>query len=609
MRRAHRRSSAARGGAVVAAILLASCSGASIPATTHAPTATGRSTPPSITPESSTPTSGTTTSTFPAVDLAASPMIWFAPHPAVDLPGFVKGSNDYFDLFATGAEWSSSATQIHAFKIYENIGLARDPTDEEFLRVIDGLRDRGIPLAMELGALPPHPGFGPIGASGECGEGIEGFGGVVAVQTVERIADLGGSVALVGFDEPLAHGHFYQGENACSWSVERVAEEVAAFVAMLREVEPGIVVGDIEPAWVEPEIGAGEIAAWLDAYEAAAGEPLGFFHLDVDWARPGWPEVAREIEDVVRSRGVPFGIIYNGGDDTDSDSEWVQLSVERAHTFEQGWGGRPDHVVLQSWHLHPQRVLPEHDPGTFTGLINRYLGDRTAVEAEVGDTTVDGRVVTVSGDPVPLAPVSVTAQPLDGARQVLVIEGVVPEGAELGEVAIRINTEGAGPGPADLRIYQVGYSEADEPANRVPEPDFGHLAQFEIDGVDVVDSDNGDGTMLRLTADPDEAINLGSERFPVSPGARYRFFVEAAVPEGSAGAGYAGVVFLAGGELERHTVPLAPTVETVGVVTADDEGRFRVGVSDLAPGRHQIVLSYPGDLGSWPATTSLVWTR
>lgn len=533
-------------------------------------------------------------------------MIWFAPHPAVDIPGFVKGSVDYFDLFAAGTEWSSAAGRIQAFKIYDQIGLAREPTDDEFLRVLEGLSDRGIPLAMELGALPPHPGFGQIGADGECGEGIEGFAGVVAVQSVQRIADLGGSVALVAFDEPLAHGHFYEGENACSWSIERVAEEVAAFVAMLREVEPGVVVGDIEPAWTEPAIGADDIAAWLDAYEEAAGEPLGFFHLDVDWARPGWPEVAREIEDVVRSRGVPFGIIYNGGDATSSDAEWVQLSAERAYVYEQEWGGLPDHVVLQSWHFHPQRVLPEDDPTTFTGLIGRYLGQRTAVEAEVGDGAVDGRVVTVQGDPVPGAGLDVTAQPLDGARQTLAIEGVVPDGAELGEVGIRINTEGAGPAPADLLIYQVGYSEADESANRVPDPDFGYLAQFDIEGVDVVASDIGDGEMLSLSADPDQEINLGSERFEVSPGARYRFTVEAAVPEDSAGAGYAGVVFLAGEEIERHTVPLAPAAELVGSIITDEKGGFRVALSDLAPGRHRIVVTYPGDLGSWPSANTFV---
>jgi hypothetical protein len=272
-------------------------------------------------------------------------------------------------------------------------------------------------------------------------------------------------------------------------------------------------------------------------------------------------------------------------------------------------GRSPDHVVLQSWHFHPQRVLPEDDPTTFTGLIGRYMGRRTAIEAEVGDGAADGRVVTIQGDPVPRASVAVTAQPLDGALQTLIIEGVVPEGAELGEVGIRINTEGAGPGPADLRIYQVGYAEADEPGNRVPDPDFGYLAQFDIDGVEVVASDTGDGTMLRLTADPDGEIILGSDRFAVTPGARYRFIVEAAVPEGSAGAGYSGVVFLADGELERHTIPLAPVAEAVAVVTADEEGRFRVAVSDLAPGRHRIVASYPGDLSSWPSSTTFVLTQ
>jgi hypothetical protein len=269
----------------------------------------------------------------------------------------------------------------------------------------------------------------------------------------------------------------------------------------------------------------------------------------------------------------------------------------------------PDHVVLQSWHFHPQRVLPEDDPTTFTGLVGRYLGRRTVVEAEVADGAVDGRLVTIQGDPVPIASVAVTAQPLDGARQVLVLEGVVPDGAELGEVGIRINTEGAGPGPADLRIYQVGYSEADESANLVPDPDFGYLAQFDITGVDVVASDTGDGTMLRLTANPDDEINLGSERFAVSPGARYRFIVETAVPEESAGAGYAGVVFLAGAELERHTVPLAPITEPLGTVTTDEEGRFRVALSDLAPGGHRIVVSYGGDLNSWPSTMDLLLTR
>ena len=115
--------------------------------------------------------------------------------------------------------------------------------------------------------------------------------------------------------------------------------------------------------------------------------------------------------------------------------------------------------------------------------------------------------------------------------------------------------------------------------------------------------------MLRLTAESDTEINLGSDQFAVSPGARYRFVVEAAVPEGSADAGYAGVVFLADVELERHTVPLAPVAEAVGTVMADEQGRFNVALSDQASGRQRIIASYPGDLTSWPSSANLVLTQ
>ncbi|MGZ8565871.1 MAG: hypothetical protein ACXWXS_02340 [Actinomycetota bacterium] len=579
-----------RGGAIVAAaVLVTACTSAGETGSTGQAATTA-------TPDSTAPI---TLPIFPEVDLSARPMIWFSPHPAVNLPGFVKGSHDYFDLFSPGSDWPEG---IHVFKIHDQIGLARDPTDEELLQVITGLRERGIPLAMELGALPPHPGFGPIGAEGECGEGIEGFSGVVAVQTVQRIKDLGGRVSLVAFDEPFAHGHFYELGDGCQWSVKRVAREVAAFVSRLREVEPDIVVGDIEPTW--PEIGADAVAAWLDAYESAAGEPMDFFHLDVDWGNRDWPEVAREIEDVVRSHGVSFGIIYNGGDDAASDAEWVQLSADRAFTYEMEGGGRPDHVILQSWQFRPQRVLPSGDPTTFTGLIERYLAPRSAIEATSDSGVLDGRLTTAVGDPVSGAEVTVDLRPLDGVRQALIVDGVVPDEARLAEIGIRINTEGAGPGPADLRIYEVQYAEGDEKGNRVPDPDFGYLAQFAIPGVAVVPSDSGDGTMLRLTAQPDDDINLGSERFPVTPGAPYRLTVDAAVPLASAGSGYAAVVFLVDAEVDRHIIPLAPIDEDGGTVTTGEDGRFSIPLPETT-GAYRIRVSYAGDLGSWPAWTTL----
>ncbi|HEY4606563.1 MAG TPA: hypothetical protein VIH55_02855, partial [Acidimicrobiia bacterium] len=495
-------------------------------------TGVGNSDGPGVTTSALPPTTTTaaqpaTTTTMARVDLSAEPLIWFTPHPAVNLPDFVKGSADYFDLFDADADWSSAAQGIQVFKIYDQIGLAREAIDDEFLQVIEGLRSRGIALAMELGALPPHPGFGPIGTNLECGEGVEGFGGVVAVETVRRIKELGGRVDLVAFDEPLAHGRFYDGDNACNWSVERVAEEVAGFVRMLREVEPNVIVGDIEPLWLGPEITADDLAVWLDAYEAAAGEPLGFIQVDVDWTGDDWPQRALAVEEVAKSHGVPFGIIYNGGDGAADDADWNQLTAERFYTYEQARGGEPDQVVLQSWHFYPTRVLPESDPSTFTGLINRYIGNRTVIESGAAGSTdgilVEGSLATTAGDAVASAKVTVEAMPLDGMGQEISLTGRVPEGADTAEIGIRINTEGAGPGPADLRIYDVGYFEGGESTNRVTDPGFQVLANFDLPGISVVPSDSGEGTMLHLTATSEEELNIGSSPFPVTPGTEYRF--------------------------------------------------------------------------------------
>jgi hypothetical protein len=71
----------------------------------------------------------------------------------------------------------------------------------------------------------------------------------------------------------------------------------------------------------------------------------------------------RSIEDGLRARGIEFGPIYNGGEAA-SDAEWVDLTLQRAYTYEEVAGGRPDQVILQSWMDHPDHVLPETDPST-----------------------------------------------------------------------------------------------------------------------------------------------------------------------------------------------------------------------------------------------------
>jgi hypothetical protein len=275
------------------------------------------------------------------------------------------------------------------------------------------------------------------------------------------------------------------------------------------------------------------------------------------------------------------------------------------YIYEQVIGGQPDHLVIQSWHVQPSRVLPDTNPSTLTGLVNRYFGSRSRVQAEVttasGGFFIRGDLATNAGAPVSGVSLEVEAVPIDGVHQSLERIGTVPADVETAEVGIRLNTEGGGPGAADITLYEVGYYEGGDDKNRVADPSFGGLAGFGIEGTSVVPSDLDSGTMLRLTVSPDQEVNLGTNRFPVTPGADYRLEVQAAIPGDSAQAGFAVVVFLAGTEKARHILPLAPVPIPLAKVTTGPSGEFEVDVGGLAPGRYRLIIEYIGDLDHWPA--------
>ncbi|HVR80060.1 MAG TPA: hypothetical protein VMS99_16905 [Acidimicrobiia bacterium] len=548
------------------------------------------------------PTSSASTTVTSAVagsqpDLSVRPLVWLTPQPYTEIRDvFEGGSVDFFDLFPADAPWSVSADRIHVFKLYVELGFGGVATNEEWLLAIEGVAKRGIALAMELGPLPDGHG---------CGGG-EGFGGNYSLDQVRKVQRLGGRVDVVAFGSPYGFGHFGDGPypTPCHWSLERIATETAEFVTKLREIEPDVVIGGIEPLW--PGLTAEDFGDWMDGYEAATGEPLAFLHLDVDWKRHDWAKVTLEVEQEARARGVAFGVLYNGGDQVQSDQAWAQLTADRIYTYEQVMGGRPDHMIVQSWHVQPSRVLPDTDPSSLTGLVNRYFGDRTRIDGSViagqGGLAVDGSLSTIDVSLVDGAVLDVGLTPLEGTGQVLVREGTVPEDVDTAEVGIRINTEGGGPGDADIKVYELGYYEGSEEVNRVTDPSFGALAQFDIDGVSVVPSDIGDGTMLRLTTSSLQEVNLGSPRFAVTPGTGYRFTVSAGIPEGSARAGYAVVVFLQGDvEKARHILPLAPVPIPLAEVTSGPSGEFHVEGEDLQPGRYRLRVSYQGDLDHWPS--------
>jgi hypothetical protein len=506
------------------------------------------------------------------------------------------GSTDFAALFASNAPWKATAGRTHVFKLYGE-WLGGTATDADLRRVVAALEARGIDIAIEAGPL----------IAGACGEGVEGFAGgsAEALRLIRRVEAAGGRVRYVAMDEPYFFASLYDGPNACRWPVEQVAAEVARFVREVHAVRPTVVVGDIEP--LAGPATAEKYADWLAALAAATGAALPFFHLDLDWGRTGWPAETLRLQESTRAAGTRFGIIYNGTAEP-TDAAWLAAAWAHVATHELDGDGPPDDAVFQSWTDKPDRVLPETGAHTFTGLIAAYTRARTAMTVVAAKGAEGpramGRLRTLGGAPVGSARVAVSATPLDGAFQVLEVAGTVPAGATHAVMGIRVNQEGAGPGAADLTVYEVGYAEGGGP-NLVADPSFAEgldrWGRWGDASAETPASDRGSGRMLRIVAPADRSLGLNSAEFAVTPGATYRAWIAVRVPEASAGAAYVAPIFLAADEVRRDIRAIAPAPVPLGTVITDASGGFTQGLGGLEAGLYRVQTEWPGDAKRWPA--------
>ncbi|MGE5529698.1 MAG: hypothetical protein ACM3X6_11240 [Patescibacteria group bacterium] len=306
------------------------------------------------------------------LDLTTRPQIWFGPLPPMETHSgrpFI-GSDDFMDLFTASAPWDKAASRVRVFELFGE-WVSEDATDAELRRVVADLNRRGIPIAVQVGPLNPTDAYG---------RGVEGFAGIQeGFRIARRIKQAGGTISFVDFDEPFFFASIYDGPQSTRWSAEKVAAEVAEYVEAVRTVFPQAAFGGSEPLLREPYVKTADLKKWIDAYQAAAGMPLAFLHLDLDYTRKDWPRAAKELEDFCRSRGVAFGLYYLGDAIDPTDEAWLSHAGERVKTYELAAGGDPDHVVFMSWHDRPDRVLPETAPYTFTWFINTYFEDKAAL--------------------------------------------------------------------------------------------------------------------------------------------------------------------------------------------------------------------------------------
>jgi hypothetical protein len=535
-----------------------------------------------------------------AKSLAVTPQIWFAPLDRWPWFPYV-GSTDYAALFASGAPWPKAAGRAHVFKFY--MVWLREASDARLRQVVAALKARDIAIAIEV---PPL--IAPL----SCGQSVEGFGSGSSdiLPLIRRIVAVGGTVRFLAMDEPFKGGSLYTGPRACRWSIAKVAGQVARFSREIRAIYPSIVVGDIEP-W--PSVSSANLERWQAAYEAASGSALPFLHLDVDMSAspPDWAVRVREIQRSVQAHGTRFGLIYNGGSLEASDADWLRHAREHFLDYELDGAGPPDDAILQSWTDRPDRLLPESNPATFTHLITDYTRTRTSLtigqlaSASVSQSTVEGRLETLGGVPLAGATVDLAATPRDGAYQVLEVRGRVPAGASEAVVGIRVNEPSTPPASADLELYEVGYAEGDSGPNLVPNARFDEGLTYWVPpegtpGISLLPSDHGAGSMMRIVATPADSFGSNSGVFRVTPGAAFRVWVVARVPEASIGSTWLAAMFL-GLDVPLDLVRLAPAPVSLRASTTDAIGAFSLPAGPLEAGRYRLRVSYDGDATYWPA--------
>jgi hypothetical protein len=475
---------------------------------------------------------------------------------------------------------------------------------DDLKQVVDYANRHGMALAFEAGPLTP---------TDECTGEIEGFAGPrEALPIVQKIEAAGGNIVYVDLEHPYDAATFADAPASCKMAPEDIARNVSRFIKVVRDVFPEAKFGAVETAQHDVR----HVAKWVEAYRLVMGEDLAYFHLDLDYGRPDWPQKALEIENYLHSQGIEFGLFYIGNWQDASDEEWLRRAEERFVKYEVEYGGHPDHAVFQSWHPHPERLLPESDPGAFTYLIDRYTRTRTelalaSASSPDGSPVLSGVLADANANPLAGATIQLSMRPVEspGLLYEYTLTGIVPAGATEADVGYRVNLECGCSGPADFVLYEVRYTEGDQTTNRVPNPSFSRGydgwgawgdATWRLER-----SDQGAGRAQHVTARPDQGAAINSAKFSTTPGSSFTVAFVARVSPESLGSGYFNLIFANGmNEVKRYTVPLEPAVVSLGEATTDETGTYRLDLSEMAASNVLLQAWYAGDQDYWPAFAS-----
>jgi len=518
------------------------------------------------------------------------PSIWFAPmQPSIRPDGTEAGSIDYFDLFTSSAPWGVAASHVSVFKIYPE--LLRDATDDQIRRLIAGLAERHIALALEAPVLVEPD---------RCDSATERPHWVVGL--VARLKRLGGNLRSFAMVGPLIDGHASPRPNACHRSIAEVAAEAARVTASLRQFYPDLEVGEIEP------LGQGsaypnwhELGAWLTAWRMASGRPIAFLHMDTGWGT-AWQDDMRDVAKQTRGAGVRFGAIYNGGPSDLSDESFTSDALEHADELESVLSGSPDDVILQSWEDYPRHALPDTAPGAMTGLVCAYIRSKTHL-VRLSENRVG--LVRDDGQPVDRAELDLEVHdPIPGRTlQPLTIKGIAPHTAVSALVGLRVHTEcNCSQHAANLSIAGYDFHQQE------PGREFrGDLAAWSSPPTAEIRVRRTSGVpALEITVDSNQPFMLNGPTFPVTADQWFTLTVSSQVEPQSQGAGFVAIVFKdqRDKEVRRAFTWFGTSWREVGKLQAAADGTVTLPPLQQGPG-NIFRLRFAGDLSLRPSVLAI----
>lgn len=257
----------------------------------------------------------------------AAPEIWFGPS---------GGTPDLLDLFKQPDRWRVARAEVSVLKLPPAQVMDQNRSGINTLTELDNtdvfrvLRAWRMKLAIEAPAVKKWSCSGEEAARR-------------TIRYVENVRRGGGEVAYLALDEPLPAG-----VRDCKDSIETVASRVAQYARTVQGAVPGIGIGVIQ---AYPAFTPQEISQFVSALVSAGMKPA-FLHLDINYPalrRRGDPRAdLPAIQAMLRSQGVPFGvIIWSGYNPEPSDESYYRHTMEWARLVRSAV--IPDQLIIQSW--------------------------------------------------------------------------------------------------------------------------------------------------------------------------------------------------------------------------------------------------------------------